>query len=393
MFVNKSLCDNDIKIDVKNQELLNSLIFKKGDVNIRIEHTNNPWEDDQIFFESLEMLEEGGMPNFRIVVGDESLNDLFVLMWNKPLGAGNYGEVVYYYDEENKVELCIKQEKQSQLYEGGIEEEISEILIENGCNSIPVKYVKNDMGIHYYIMEVGTGDLFKMLRNTKFTSNQLKHICEEIRKQLICLWSNGFVYTDLKVDNILFKCNSKNNFSVHLADLGSAVINNIGEFISSFKPPEYIFEGLKRDSNKILCWNLGMLMLQITNIIEKKNGRFSSVNTTLKLENCSLDPNPENFKDLEQYLDEACEIVGNNFHMKGYSYIKLDPKKRGNINSTLLKKYKRSKSFVLRSKSRSRIRSSRKSQNSIKRAQSFKSRRQKKRSKSLRSQSIESSLF
>ena len=390
MFVNNSVCNNDIKIDVEKQELLNSLIFKKGDINIRIEHTNDPWGDNPVFFESLEMLEEGGMPNFRIIVTDEDLNDLFVLMWNKPLGSGNYGEVVYYYDEENNVEICVKQEKQSQFYEGGIEEEISEILIENGCNSIPVKYVKNDMGIHYYVMEVGTGDLFKMLRNTEFSSNQLKQICEEIRKQLLCLWSNGFVYTDLKIDNILFKCNSKNNFSVHLADLGSAVINNIGEFISSFKPPEYIFEGLERDSNKILCWNLGMLMLQITSVLNKQNKRFNSINITLRLENCSMDPNPENFKDLEQYLDEACEIVGNYFHMKGYSYIKLDPKKRGDINSTLLKKYKRSKSLTSRSKSRR----SRKSQSLSRRAQSLKSRRHRHKSQSLRrSQSITSGLF
>lgn len=392
MFVNNSICKNDIKIDVEKQELLNSLVFKKGNVNVRIEHTNNPWDDDQVFFESLEMLEEGGMPNFRIVVGDEDLNDLFTLMWTKPLGSGNYGEVVYYYDEENKVELCVKQEKQSQLYKGGIEEEISEILIENGCNSIPVKYIKNDNGIHYYVMEVGTGDLFKMLRKTEFSVNQLKHISEEIRKQLICLWSNGFVYTDLKVDNILFKCNSKHNFSIHLADLGSAVINNIGEFISSFKPPEYIFDGLLRDSNKILCWNLGILMLQITNIIEKRNTRFSSINITLLLEKCSIDPNPENFKELEEYLNDACAIVGNFFNIKGFSYMKLDPRKRGNIKKTLLKKYKQSKSLTLRSKSRSRIRSSRKSQSSLKRGRSLLS-RSKKKYNSLKKRSLESSLF
>jgi serine/threonine protein kinase len=98
---------------------------------------------------------------------------------------------------------------------------------------------------------------------------------EIIRNQIICLRNinNNYIYTDLKPQNILFKCRDQadlNATSVMLGDLGSAVPSgHPPEYISTYVAPEYKMSPspgrfhLINDNAKYsyLSWQVGMLIL------------------------------------------------------------------------------------------------------------------------------------
>ena len=75
---------------------------------------------------------------------------------------------------------------------------------------------------------------FKHININGWPSNLLQNISikekleitEEIRKQIVCIFSynNKFVYSDIKMENILYKCdiNNKNKQRFMIGDLGSA---------------------------------------------------------------------------------------------------------------------------------------------------------------------------
>ena len=60
----------------------------------------------------------------------------------------------------------------------------------------------------------------KSLRGNVSTKN-IKQIIKKIAQSLLCLKKKKLSYTDLKADNVLFKCYKKSEIDVKLGDLGS----------------------------------------------------------------------------------------------------------------------------------------------------------------------------
>jgi hypothetical protein len=150
----------------------------------------------------------------------------------------------------------------------------------------------NTAHIHTYFIEFADGTLDRWFRRSIQVSNYHGHsidmrrttflnICEKIREQMVCLLDipgNYYVYLDLKLANVLYKCNNPANLNqtkLLLGDIGSAVPSASGGYATTFPPPECLLNpdgtinfasrGVRfrtlENKEQALSWNLGILLL------------------------------------------------------------------------------------------------------------------------------------
>jgi hypothetical protein len=202
----------------------------------------------------------------------------------KYLGGGTYGDIFLYYNYDYNIEFALKKEKLNENHnDDPIEERISNLLNEEGnnCNTIKVKFFFQDIGHSYYILNKLEGDLsylVKKLNNFGINNPQIKeiklNIAEQVRKQVVCLYEldNDFIYTDLKLPNILYGCPDKDNlneFKIHLGDLGSVIKDIDGYYVSTYLPYELkdtrgiIHLDEDEQINGLLAWLIGLILLDL----------------------------------------------------------------------------------------------------------------------------------
>jgi hypothetical protein len=117
-------------------------------------------------------------------------------------------------------------------------------------------------------MELAEGDLHHFFENNEIyvASNPIifLQMLESIRRQLLCLLNLGYVYTDIKLGNILYKCDDPNNLNgvrFMLGDLGSAVLDKNGQSVFTYLPYylpyrfRYGDTKLQTDDEKIMSLN------------------------------------------------------------------------------------------------------------------------------------------
>lgn len=101
----------------------------------------------------------------------------------------------------------------------------------------------------------------------------------KITDQVFCLFKTGFCYTDLKYQNIFFKCHSKDNFTVHLGDMGGMKL--CGNKNSTCTFPSFISrytEGYVANNNTVV-WGLLMVFLNM----------FTKIDTIYKFSTSQID--------------------------------------------------------------------------------------------------------
>ena len=128
------------------------------------------------------------------------------------------------------------------------------------------------------IMEFMDGTLFELLNNVRsvnITAYTRSRVPFQIVKRLMillkCIDDAGYVYLDLKPQNILYKCYKNNHFKISLGDLGSILLKGpelIGRIINiqiamAYMP--YITEP-GTDENNIIVWLFGLNILDIYGI-------------------------------------------------------------------------------------------------------------------------------
>ena len=214
----------------------------------------------------------------------------------------SFDEVVRSYsDFFEQVNIAVKFSKKNN------EEEISNQLRNSGCDVLKLRYLgkkveAKDNNIYPYFMELIDGNLYSWnVKMHKIYPNGIPrkiifNVLEKLWKQMNCLLKNGKVYTNIDLENILFKCDDplkigEDGVRFILGNLGSLVLNENGESYSSFPPFEYkdkygyIPVGKSLDSDKaILAWQFGILTLLLTTYMEGKsqnkniNDYFPSLN-------------------------------------------------------------------------------------------------------------------
>lgn len=215
------------------------------------------------------------------------IGDYELVANQKLLGSGSYGSVFLFTDSSKGVHLAIKFSKADD------EGKISKALLTAGCRVLKVQAVGQKLlhplkgtSQYAYFMELAEGTLFtflKILSTENMTVplslgkqklvNIFLHIGEEIRYQMLCLYNvnSDFVYMDLKVTNVLFKCDSqdrRNTVRFFLGDLGGAVPDEKSRtYASTYPPPEHRGTGgrmvLQTRNEKLsaMSWQLGVLLL------------------------------------------------------------------------------------------------------------------------------------
>ena len=253
------LSQNLDKIDEQNQIKFDTIYNKNVNININITTI-----DKNIIIKNIDDL---GEVNFTI---------------EKHIGYGTFSNVYKVIDTNLNIVAGLKVEK---LIEPDIsEKDISELLNQSSCNLLKVKYIgKTTSKLNVYLMELADGDLRNLPvfyidnpENTKITLNFYRNIVEEIRKQMVFLLKKSdykYVYTDIKLANILYKCINENTIRIFLGDLGSAVPIQDNYYIATYPPWEYINSEEKsqekgvlklsnqQDKEYTISWMLGILLL------------------------------------------------------------------------------------------------------------------------------------
>ena len=243
MSLNKAI--NKVKESNKNDTSINTIHCKKYD-NIR--------EMD------LNRLSVTVIPNstsFKIYY--TVTNKKFPLDNIKFLSSGSYGEV--YKFSRNDYGIAVKTYKSDDDDEIGVINMLEKKKIP--CEIVNSKLLK--VGNRYICaMELMAGALSKM--NGKLQIDNNIRCIKSIAKHLKCLNDHGLSYTDLKCDNVLFKCIDNKNIKTVLGDIGG--ICKRGQIhVSTWTPWEYRNEvGHVKCCESTMVWCLGVILTELFNM-------------------------------------------------------------------------------------------------------------------------------
>jgi len=248
-----------------------------------------------------------------------------ILKYNKFLNKGAYGEVYEFSNNEYKV--AIKVYKESDDNEIDIIKKINKSKI--SCNIVNSKLLKIN-NTYISVMDLMNGGLSKM--NGKLNNNNIILCIKNIAKHLKCLNNNKLAYTDLKTDNILFKCKNKKNIEIALGDLGS--ICEIGKNNAcTWNPWEYRNElGFPKCNESTMVWCLGVVLCELLNV----NVILFHWSEIAKYDKI----------DINTYIEKICmyKKLSNHYINKSKKYsiekllknmLNLDPKKRIKLNTII----------------------------------------------------------
>lgn len=212
------------------------------------------------------------------------INGLLFMQKNE-LGSGTYGNV-YEYITISGERIAIKKSATP----GKLKDEINMITLLNqgdNCLSTYVKtFVINDDTIAIEYMDNNAYGIELKLKS------MIKRILffKELVKLIYCLSERQLYYTDIKLDNILYRCNNNNSITIVLGDLGSihCIRNKNYSPVSTYPPPEYPNGHIGNEEqdevimknilNKSIVWTLGILFLLMFENTKETNYYWDDMN-------------------------------------------------------------------------------------------------------------------
>ena len=249
----------------------------------------------------------------------------FHLSLNGTIGEGSYSVIYKCTDKKHDVHLALKVEQGTLARE----DDISQRILEKGCHTVNQRYIGNLNGENYYLMNLAEGTLQDLKEKKDLKKNQnkplfFKVITEEIRKQLLCLYELGYVYTDIKLENIFFDYKN-DSLRFFLGDLGSAVPDEDNYYISTFPPPEKrqddqkgVFTVDNDEKEAMLSWGIGMILFLLMNETTYHTNQFFFENTLS-----------------DRFYETSLKRM-NQFYGKGYAtYLSKHPKQRPSIYESI----------------------------------------------------------
>ena len=249
----------------------------------------------------------------------------FHLSLNGTIGEGSYSVIYKCTDKKHNVHLALKVEQGTVARE----DEISQRILEKGCHTVNQRYIGNLNGENYYLMNLAEGTLQDLKEKKELKKNMnkplfFKVITEEIRKQLLCLYELGYIYTDIKLENIFFYYKN-DSLRFFLGDLGSAVPDEDNYYISTFPPPEKrqddekgVFTVDNDEKEAMLSWGIGMILFLLMNETTYHTNEFFFENTLS-----------------DRFYETSLKRM-NQFYGKGYAtYLSKNPKQRPSIYESI----------------------------------------------------------
>jgi hypothetical protein len=151
---------------------------------------------------------------------------------------------------------------------------------------------------------------------------------------MVCIYetNNNYVYTDLKMANVLYKCRGENDLAFLVGDLGGAVADEDGDYKATYPPFEYghkrgVFR-LKNDEekDKAMAWELGVLLLLCNYMCNSDNERYKHFSYE-KL----IWTNGKKFKQQYLYFDMIKEILKDLYGEDISELLNTDPNSRRSV--------------------------------------------------------------
>ena len=162
----------------------------------------------------------------------------------KKIGEGTYGEVLLF--TKGKYSIVIKKPFEDPYEEPYV---IDKFLEKSGeCNHfiIPFKVVFDQHGNPFVIMQEANGDLMDLNLTNKLKEEVVKIMADF----MLCFYNKGLIYSDLKLENLLYKCEG-DEISFFLGDIGS--FSKIGKMNpSATHPPPETMDGGNHPNNLAL---------------------------------------------------------------------------------------------------------------------------------------------
>ena len=243
----------------------------------------------------------------------------------KYISEGTYGKVYSIYN--NRYKIAVKTYKNNDDEEIGIIQYLNSKKIP--CNTINARVIiekgYNKRNI-ISIMDYMSGPL--TLMNGKLLPVNIFKVVRDIAIHFDCLNRNGLIYTDIKSNNILFKCIDKQELKVVLGDLGG-ICKRGGTHVCTYPPYESRFDrGIVKCNEKTMVWGVGIITLEL---IGYNIGEFSwNVISDLSREDINYYIN--RFINPSKYTNKKIKLKHEELLKK---MLELDPRKRCDLKTII----------------------------------------------------------
>lgn len=202
--------------------------------------------------------------------------DRITYHYNKYISRGTYGVVISYKSNDN-VYIAVKYGKDCSR---GLIDDIKIYNILQSSNICRGSYVNSYIySPHIVIMKYMNGTLDQLSKNI-IDHMTILRIMHQLIEAVHCLCQNNLIYLDIKSENVLYRCEPKNNIDIVLGDIGGIVERNEGGVATLPSPDKTITEQykghIKNAENSDVIWSLGILFLSLIKGISVKKYHFDS---------------------------------------------------------------------------------------------------------------------
>ncbi|KJH43284.1 kinase domain protein [Dictyocaulus viviparus] len=213
--------------------------------------------------------------NYDYILKDgECFNTRYIILTEKPIGKGSFGQVTRAYDTVAKEDVAIKIIKNKKTFfdQAQIEIKLLEMMrahdTERKYNVVLLKGHFVHRNHLCLVFELLSYNLYDLLRNTNFRGvslNLTRKFAQQLTKTLLFLSSPelSIIHCDLKPENVLL-CNPKRS-KINIIDFGSScqIGHRIYQYIQSrfYRSPEVLL-GIAYDT-KIDMWSLGCILVEM----------------------------------------------------------------------------------------------------------------------------------
>lgn len=180
------------------------------------------------------------------------------------VGGGSYGDVILYQDDHEQYSCVVK------IFHNDNDPEYDyvETLIDNECplvRAYPMQLTVNNENKNVVVMDQASGSLNTLIDSLE--TNQALAILLALLKAAQCLQQNGWYYTDYKVENMLWRCETYRGdaffdddvVKIYMADLGSLVPVGEDKYLTfTYPPPE---NEPSQNPEATMLWGIGMTIL------------------------------------------------------------------------------------------------------------------------------------
>lgn len=246
---------------------------------------------------------------------------------DKEIGSGSYGKVILYKELKDNKEISVVVKMPLKGVDPYEEPDILKDYMKTAfmCHHyvIPIRSVEDQHGNPFIVMQQANGEARKLDMDARLKIKFIIYITRIIK----CFYNHKFIYPDLKLENILFRCNGE-KIEFFLGDIGSFeplttddTKNQI--FSASFVPPEYAYgnKNKRKADKQTALYTLGGTIADVYRLADDIYYRDNNGHryTTSELKKVQIPKFHKKIKD-SNMPEEVKEIV--------LAFTSISPKKR-----------------------------------------------------------------